>query len=77
MGKRGPSPQMTDNELVEIVRENSPPGVTAASVSKQVDLSRQRCGERLAMLSEDGVIKRQDLSSVVLYWSESTSGSDG
>jgi len=61
---------MSDEELLAAVRKSTPPGATAASLSKEADLSRQRIAERLKRLEGGGRCEMEELSAVVLYWVE-------
>jgi len=69
MVNRGPKPVVTDEELLEIIREADDPFVTASEVAEAAGVERQTAHKRLQQLRDDKRIKKKKIgSSAVIWW---------
>ena len=69
MSARGPDPEVSDKTLLHTIRSANRPFATVTTVTKSVSLSRERVRQRLNRLSNQGRLRREQVSgSVVLYW---------
>lgn len=68
---RGRSKTMTDEELIEAVREHPDRAVTVAEVAEKFDLTPQGVNKRLNELHKEGVVtKKQVGAKAVVWWVE-------
>lgn len=69
MSTPGPDPEVTDQEILAVMRQRSEPFVTAPDVAQAVGLSRQRARLRLERLKDEGKIERAKVGgNAVVYW---------
>jgi len=71
MVNRGPKPVVTDEELLDIIREASDPFVTASEVGEAAGVTRQTAHQRLQQLRDDERIRKKKIgASAVIWWIE-------
>lgn len=69
MSRPGPTPTVTDDEIIRAVKTHELPVVDAERVASQVDISRERARLRLNRLAETGPVERATLNkNSVVYW---------
>jgi len=71
MATRGPDPMVSDDELLDIIREASDPFVSATEVADAAGMARQTAHKHLQRLHDAGVIKKKKVGgSAVIWWLE-------
>lgn len=71
MSRPGPTPTVTNEELIGTIRTHNYPVVDAEIVANEVGLSREQTRQRLNRMAEEGVINRATLNkNSVVYWYE-------
>lgn len=72
MSKPGPAPTVTDDRLVQVVRNSELPVTTYGTVADQVEIGDERVRQRLNQLAEAGIVERGELNggSLIVYWYE-------
>jgi len=69
MATRGPDPMLSDDELLQIIRESPDPFVSATEVAESADMARQTAYKHLQRLHESGVIEKKQVGgSAVIWW---------
>lgn len=69
MSTRGPDPEVSDEALLNSIKNEDRPFATVTTVTEKVSLGRERVRQRLNRLSEQERLNREQVSgSVVLYW---------
>jgi predicted transcriptional regulator len=62
---------MSDERIIELIRESQYPVLTAKQISDAFGVTRQAVNYRLSDLVEDGELERMDVgSSAVVYYPE-------
>lgn len=75
MATRGPDPTVTDEELIQAIREHEDPFATAGDVADTVGLSGERVRIRLNRLADAGEVDRSKVGGrAVIYWLPSSGG---
>jgi len=64
----GPDPAVPDERLIAAIAATDTPVASAHDVAELVDLSRQRCGERLKRLADNGDIRAGTTGRTQVYW---------
>lgn len=69
MGRRGPEPEVSDEELISAIRGTPYPVAATKDVSEQVSISSTAVRKRLNKLAERDRIGRRKLGgNAVVYW---------
>lgn len=70
MASRGPEPNVTDQEILQVVETAGRPFVTITEVAMEVGLSSTRARERLNGLVQGGELNKAKVGGrAVVYWS--------
>jgi len=73
----GRTPKVSDEEIINCIREADEPFVTAKEIAGAVSLSRQAVNQRLNDLHSSGVVDKKSTGSGVGWWvAESYDSSD-
>jgi len=64
----GPDPAVPDERLIAAIATTETPVASAHDVAQLVDLSRQRCSERLQRLADNGDILTGTTGRTQVYW---------
>lgn len=73
MGKVGPDRTVTDDQLVQAIKTDRRPAVTAGVVASKVGISRQRVSQLLKQLAESGEVQTDKINGHTrIYWLESS-----
>ena len=65
---RGPQPQVSDGELLEIFREAEDPALTATEVAGQVSIARRSVYDRLKKLEDSGELRSKKVGGRTTVW---------
>jgi len=65
----GPSPKVSDREMLQIIRLHPDAVVTASDVAQETDYTPENVNERLKDLSERGLLRKKKVgSAAAVYW---------
>lgn len=67
-GKRGPKPQVTDDEILTVFREADDPVLIASEVAEHLPIKRRGVYDRLKDLREQGKIKSKKVGGRSTVW---------
>lgn len=65
---RGPKPQVSNEELLEIFRESKDPVLTASEVAQHVSIKRRSVYDRLRNLEDSGELKSKKVGGRTTVW---------
>lgn len=68
MPTTGPDPEVPDERLITAIAATDVPVASAHDVAELVDLSRQRCSERLQRLADKEHIQTGTTGKTRVYW---------
>ena len=68
MGAGGRPRSVTDEDLLEIIRESDAPTVNAREVADGVDLSRRCVHSRLMDLTDEGELETKSMNNGARIW---------
>lgn len=66
--RRGPKPQVSDEELLSIFEESCDPVLTASEVAEHVSIERRSVYDRLRKLEEDRVLESKKVGGRTTVW---------
>lgn len=66
--KRGPKPQVTDEEILAVFRKAEDPFLTATEIAEELPIKRRGIYNRLKSLEEDGVLRSKKVGGRTTGW---------
>jgi predicted DNA-binding transcriptional regulator AlpA len=66
--KPGPTPSVTDKEILALFRESPDPVLSTAEVTEQVSLKRRSVYDRLSALADDGKLEHKQIGGRNTVW---------
>ena len=66
--KPGPTPSVTDEEILSLFRETTDPVLSTAEVAEQIPLKRRSVYNRLVSLREDGRLASKKIGGRNTVW---------
>lgn len=65
----GPSPKVSDREILQIIRLHPDAVVTASDVAEETDYTSENVNERLSDLANRGLLRKKKVgSAAAVYW---------
>jgi len=68
MPTRGPAPKVSDDEILDIIRQGNRPFATAPEVASEAGISENRTRQRLAKLAAENSLERFRTGGAWIYW---------
>lgn len=66
--RRGPKPQVSDEELLSIFEKSPDPVLTASEVAEHVSIARRGVYDRLRQLEESGILESKKVGGRTTVW---------
>lgn len=66
--RRGPKPQVSDEELLAIFENSKDPVLTATEVAEHVSIARRSVYDRLRKLEDSGVLESKKVGGRTTVW---------
>lgn len=66
--KRGPKPQVSDDELLMVFEESADPVLTASEVAEHVSIQRRSVYDRLQKLQKSGELQSKKVGGRTTVW---------
>jgi len=77
MSKPGRTPEVTDEEILAVLRESDEPVLTAGEVAEQLPIGRRAIHDRLVDLRERGLVERKNVGPRAVWWIPHVPEDDG
>jgi len=66
--KPGPTPRVSDNEIIDLFRDTDDPVLSTAEVAEQVPLKRRATYNRLRSLADEGRLESKQIGGRNTVW---------
>ena len=66
--KPGPTPRVSDNEIIDLFRDTDDPVLSTAEVTEQVPLKRRATYNRLRSLADEGRLQSKQIGGRNTVW---------
>lgn len=66
--RRGPKPQVSDDELLKVFENSVDPVLTASELAEHVSIERRSVYDRLRKLEEDSVLESKKVGGRTTVW---------
>ncbi len=65
---RGPKPRVSDEEILDILRQSPDPVLTASEIATELPIKRRGLYDRLVKLEEEGVLVSKKVGGRTTVW---------
>ena len=66
--KRGPKPEVTDEEILDVFRNSQHPFLIASEVAEELPIKRRGVYDRLKQLEDEGILQSKRLGGRTTGW---------
>lgn len=66
--KRGPKPEVSDEEILDVFRDSTDPFLIASEVAEELPIKRRGVYDRLKKLEEEGTLKSKQVGGRTTGW---------
>ena len=70
MGKRGPDPAASDEDILRVIRNHYAPAIGTQDVADELDVARQTADRRLRAMEQENLVGTDKVGQSRIWWIE-------